>query len=79
MSLFDELQDDQNFKSQSGSHCTVCKLLESLSPDEAALLSERLDNPEIPKAAIARVLTKNGFKFRPNTLTRHARRECNRA
>jgi hypothetical protein len=79
MSLFDELQDENNFKSQNGSKCTVCNLLETLAPDEAKLLSNRLDNPEIPKAAVARVLMKNGYKIRPNTLTRHARRECNRA
>jgi hypothetical protein len=76
MSFLEELKNEDNFKSQLGSICTVCRLLAGLAPDEAKLLAARIAYPEVPKAAIARVLNKNGFKIAPNTITRHARKEC---
>jgi hypothetical protein len=78
MSLLDELKTESNFKPKPTSTCSVCKLIEGLTPAEADLLVARLADPEIPSAAISRVLIKNGYKIAGSTIGRHKRNECQR-
>jgi len=79
MSLLDELKSENNFKPKPTSQCSVCKLLLTITKEEAVLLAERLADPEIPSAAVARVLIKNGYKIAGSTIGRHKRGECQRA
>jgi hypothetical protein len=77
--LLDELKVENNFKPKPTSLCSVCKLLQSVTKEEANLLNERLADSEIPSAAISRVLIKNGYKIAASTIGRHKRGECQRA
>jgi hypothetical protein len=79
MSFLDELKTESNFKAQPTAMCSVCKLIGVLSGPEAELLVMRLADPEIPNAAISRVLIKNGYKIAGSTIGRHKRNECQRA
>ena len=79
MSFLDELKTESNFKPKPNSLCSVCKLISSLSTAEADLLVARLADPEIPSAAISRVLIKNGYNIAGSTIGRHKRNECQRA
>lgn len=76
MALLDDLNNSEQLRPQLRSKCTVCRLLAELDPAEAEKLEQVLQDPEVPKAGVSRVLKANGFDLRPNTLTRHARGEC---
>jgi ABC-type Fe3+ transport system substrate-binding protein len=76
MSLFDDLKNEELLKPLPASACSVCSLIQDLPEPEAKQLVKVLADPTVSKSAVARVLTNNGHKIAPGTITRHARGEC---
>jgi hypothetical protein len=76
MGLLDDLTDPEKLHGQVQARCTVCILLKALDPKESQKLNEVMNNPNVTKVAVARILKDNGYKIAPNTITRHTRREC---
>ena len=78
MSLLDDVQSAQTTGS---SRCTVCILIESLDPDDAAELVDVLAKPGLQGSAIATVLDRRGWHVRGHrlsgqTVNRHRRGLC---
>jgi hypothetical protein len=76
MSLLSDLENKELLRTKTANKCSVCTLLEVLDPKEAAALQAVLNDPTVPKAAVARVLNANGHDVKSGTLTRHTRQEC---
>jgi hypothetical protein len=60
----------------SGPRCTVQRILGEIDPAEVAELEQALDSDRYTGNAIARALSKRGFKVGPDTILRHRRRDC---
>jgi hypothetical protein len=76
LSLIEDLTNPEEYRAQHGARCSVCALLETLPADEAQVLFIKMNDPNVTKSAIARILARNGHAIRTGTLTRHARGEC---
>lgn len=55
--------------------CTTCKFLASADPEDAAVLSQALSDPDVSNAVIARALNAYGVSVSLSAVSRH-RREC---
>ena len=76
MSLFDDLKNEELLKSPPASVCSVCTLITELPEAESKQLVKVLADPTVSKSAVARILTNNGHRIAPGTITRHTRGEC---
>lgn len=76
MNLADALQHERTTGTLKGPGCTVCKLLGTLEPSDAAALSAALDDEEFTHAGIARALRETGHHMLAMTVSRHRRKEC---
>lgn len=73
--LLDDLNNAQNFTAEK-MPCSMCQILAKLTEAERTKLLELLDDASVSKAALARILTSNGYKISGGTITRHTRKEC---
>lgn len=55
--------------------CKTCRMMDEATPDDAAVLSQALSDPDIASAVIARAMTNYGVTVSPSAVARH-RREC---
>jgi hypothetical protein len=78
MGLLDDLTDPVKLRGQIRVQCSVCLLLKALDPKEAEKLASVIEDGNVKKAAVARILQDNGYKIGADAITRHARRECSR-
>lgn len=62
-------------ESKNRLRCTTCKVLAEAPPEDAAILSEALSDPEMSSPVIARALAGYGVTVSPSAVARH-RREC---
>ena len=76
MALLDDLNTASLLDSKFNKRCGMCRLLEKLSPAEAEKVVELMNNPDIAKSKLTRVLQQNGHIINSGVLTRHARGEC---
>jgi hypothetical protein len=74
--LLDDLNDKENFVHSSRGKCTFCTFLETISKEEAKLISERAADKNITSSALSRVLRKNGYNLTDGVVSRHRRGEC---
>jgi hypothetical protein len=79
MGLLDDLNNIKDFTKSGGARCTACVLLDSLTENEADLLSKLMKNPDVAYSAISRALKSNGHIVSQGTIARHAKGECNGA
>ena len=56
--------------------CTVTKVLEALSKQDAADLRAALDDHGIMATSIARVIQRHGHDLKPEAIRRHRKRDC---
>lgn len=75
MGLMDDLTDPDKLGRKYGDRCTVCALIDTLEPQEAAALTATLAQRKIPAASIARILNDNGHDIKGYTVNRH-RNQC---
>jgi hypothetical protein len=78
MGLLDDLTDPVKLRGQIRVQCSVCLLLKALDFKEAEKLASVIEDGNVKKAAVARILQDNGYKIGADAITRHARRECSR-
>jgi hypothetical protein len=74
--LLEDLGDESNFPKSKRAWCSVCEALKTLSPAEAKILVERLNNKSITHVSLSIVLKKNGFDISDSTIGRHRRGVC---
>lgn len=74
--LFDDLNNPDLLKAKPSLECSVCALRHQISKEEWAQLNKVIADPTVSKSAVARILTNNGHKVSPGTMTRHTRGEC---
>ena len=60
MALLDDLNTASLLDSKFNKRCGMCRLLEKLSPAEAEKVVELMNNPDIAKSKLTRVLQQNG-------------------
>lgn len=73
--LLDDLNNPDKFAADK-MPCSMCQILTKLTAEERTKLLQLLDDESVSKAALARILTSNGYKISGGTITRHTRREC---
>jgi len=73
MGLLDEIRAEHAPK---GPPCGVGLFVATLDPGDAAELGAACADPTCTSAAIARVLTRRGFKCTGTTVGRHRKRVC---
>ena len=74
--LLDDLNNPDKLARVANMNCSMCLILSKLTADEATKLSALLADETVSKAALARILTSNGYKISGGTISRHSRREC---
>lgn len=62
-----------------GPRCTVCLILEQLTPEERAALQSCFENPKVSAMAISRALSGFGHPVAGPVVARHRRLECQAA
>lgn len=73
--LLDDLNNADKFI-EKRMNCTMCVILDKVTADEKKKIIELLDSDSVSKAALARILSSNGYKISGGTITRHTRKEC---
>ena len=75
MGLLDDLTALENERRHSGgTRCTVARILDSMSVEEAAALNHVIDGTDVYASQIARALTENGHKISAGMVSHHRRR-----
>lgn len=74
MSLRDQINAESTIK--KGPTCSVRRLLDELSKDDAEALREALADPKVPGTAIERALLKEGHRMGSYNIQRHRRGMC---
>lgn len=63
-------------RTRPGFRCSVCKLLDDLTPEDGDALRAALRDPQVQGSQIARALMSEGHDVKQNTVTRHRRGDC---
>lgn len=74
MSLRQSLANVQDVK--KGPTCSLKKIIDELSPEDAEALAEALASPHITGRAIADALRAEGYNCRDHSVNRHRRALC---
>ena len=75
MALLDDLQELETARRHSGgTRCTVARILDSMSAEEAAALHHVIDRTDVYASQIARALTDNGHTISAGMVSHHRRR-----
>ena len=75
MALLDDLQHLETARRHSGgTRCTVARLLDSMSAEEAAALAHVIDRTDVYASQIARALNDNGHTISSGMVSHHRRR-----
>ena len=76
MGLLGDLQNAERFEHQRGPRCQVCNLLATLPADESQALQATIAEGKVTMAALARILTANGYRIAAGTISRHKAGAC---
>jgi hypothetical protein len=76
VSLIENLRQVAEERRPPSVKCFVCALLDNLPTEDAKALNEALNNPNITKASIAKILQAEGHHITYSSLGRHARGDC---
>ena len=72
------LQDLKNLetarRNAGGTRCTVARILDGMSVEEAAALNHVIDRTDVYASQIARTLTENGHTISAGMVSHHRRR-----
>lgn len=71
---FSELAQSHTVK--AGSICVMRQVLDKMTKEEQAEVTQALDNPDIPGSAITRALKVWGHDIGSSSVYRHRRKEC---
>lgn len=75
MGLLDDIQA-ANTGPRGGTHCTIKRILDVMSKEDAKVLTQALADPLIKGTAIRKALIANGYQLSDGVVTRHRRQEC---
>jgi len=73
--LLDELSAFIPQKQKNGALCSVRRMLESITPAEAAKLQELLDNENILSSDLSLLVKRHGYRIIGDVMRRHRRRK----
>jgi hypothetical protein len=75
VALLDDLQELETARRHAGgTRCTVARLLDSMSAEEASALNHVIDRTDVYASQIARALTDNGHTISAGMVSHHRRR-----
>lgn len=75
MALIQDLQNLENARRHAGgTRCTVARLLDSMSAEEAAAFQHIVDGTDVYASQIARALSENGHHVTAGMIAHHRRR-----
>jgi hypothetical protein len=76
VALLDDLQQLENARRNSGgTRCTVARILDGMSVEDAAALNHVIDRTDVYASQIARALVDNGHAISAGMISHHRRRK----
>lgn len=76
MALVDQLKELETARRNSGgTRCSVARILDGMSAEEAAALNHVIDRTDVYASQIARALVDNGHSISAGMISHHRRRK----